>query len=175
MKQLPRWASGPLGVRLAGILLWLLAGLPAQAGARTERAPMQVSVGTHAREGAATAYHLRVESEGTPVLVVLPDRASYAELRINGATVQRISLNTFGLRPLGHDILTLRLGGVTPGDRIEIRELGDDRPPRVLHNLGLFKGTLESGVGSGLYYGLLLALAGFQLVAAVPKYVDIYF
>jgi len=130
---------------------------------------MQVSVGTLVREGAATVYHLRVESEGAPVLIVLPDRASFAELRINGATVQRISLDTFGLRPLGHDILTLRLTGVTQRDRIEIGELGDDRPPRVLHNLGLFKGTLESGVVSGLYYGILIALALFQLVAAITR------
>ncbi len=169
MRQLPRWASGPLGVRLAGLVFLLLAALPAQAAPGVERAPMQVSVGTHAPRGAATVYHLRVESEGAPVLVVLPDRASYAELSVNGATVQRIALDTFGLRPLGHDILTLGLAGVTPRDRIEISELGDDRAPRVLHNLGLFKGTLESGVGSGLYYGLLLALALFQLVAAITR------
>jgi two-component system, sensor histidine kinase LadS len=140
----------------------LLAALSSPALSQQE---MQVSVGPPTRDGAWTAYRITVVHEGAAILAVLSNRTRYAALIVNGATVQDAGrFRSLGIQPFGHGISALRLAGLTTRDRVEIRSSSPD-PIAIVGDQTHLAGAFQSGLGSGIFYGILVAIVLFQVVA----------
>jgi diguanylate cyclase (GGDEF)-like protein len=144
------------------LLIALVSSIRAQA---SELQPMRVNVGVATRSGTSTSYPIRVVHAGAALLAVFPDRTRFAELIVNGAVVQRTGRDVDpGLGPLGHGVSDLRLAGLTPRDRVEIQMSGSG-VFEIATDEHRMSRVFGSGLGSGIFYGILATLLLFQIGA----------
>jgi len=162
-----RCRISPIGLFVFLVLLCLLLGTPFGAAAS---APARIAIDTGTTTGGATSYRLHVESEGAPVLALLPDEARAAELVVNGAVVQRAGRDIdLGFPPFGHAAAAFRLAGLTPGDRIEIRLHDATQSPALLDDPGHLTMVFNAALWSGIGYGILFALVAFILAISLAS------
>jgi diguanylate cyclase (GGDEF)-like protein len=128
---------------------------------------MSVRIDSAQVAGSNTLYRLRILAEGSPVVALLPRQVELATLLVNGAIVQRAGRNVFiNEQPFGHGAASFALTGLKPADRVEIVEFGSSGVP-VIVTFDATSTAYWSGLGSGLYYGILVSLAIFQLLGGL--------
>jgi diguanylate cyclase (GGDEF)-like protein len=149
---------------LAIVLAVFVVVVQTRAGAEV---PMRVLVEPAAAEGTVAVYRLRVVSEGSSVFASIPIDVHRAELVVNGTIVDLAGRDTvIGVRPFGHALQALQLRNLTPRDRVEIRESGLGPAPAIVTNPDRSAAVAAAWLESGLYYGVLLSIVLFLIVAA---------
>jgi len=127
---------------------------------------MQVRIGAAHTSGGVSSYRLRVLAAGSPVTVILPGDARYAELDVNGVRRQQTGWDVpIGEPPFGHAVAALRLTGLRSSDRVELHVRGGMSAPRIAGPAAELAKVFDSGFASGAYFAILGLVALFQLVA----------
>jgi diguanylate cyclase (GGDEF)-like protein len=130
------------------------------------QAPMRVTIEKATRSGSSLVYRLQVDATGAPVLAVLPDEAPEVDLVINGLTVAQAGRDGgAGIDAFGHAVSAFEVPGLTPGDRAFIRVRGSGAAPEIVADVNHTRSAFHSGLGSGIFYGILLAIVIFHIVA----------
>jgi diguanylate cyclase (GGDEF)-like protein len=156
-------------IALTGLfaVLCMLLGTPHAAAAST---PARIAIDSGTTAGGSTSYRLHVESEGSPVLALLPDEVRAAELIVNGAVVQRAGRDVdLGVPPFGHAGSVFWLAGLTPGDRIEILQHAATGSPTILDDSDHLGMVFDAALWSGIGYGILFTLVAFVLATVLAS------
>jgi diguanylate cyclase (GGDEF)-like protein len=155
-------------VGLTGLLLFLCVWLAAVGSVAASPAPARITIEAATGNGTSSVYHLRVQASGAAVLAVLPQEVRLAELVINGKVVQEAGRDApMGIRPFARAASAFRLAGLTPNDRVEIRMSGAGRPPVIISDFDHLAMAFDSGLWSGIGYGILLTLVLFLSVTVL--------
>jgi diguanylate cyclase (GGDEF)-like protein len=127
---------------------------------------MRVGIAAGIKDGTTTTYRVTVRTAGSPVVLVLPFEARFAKLIVNGTLVRYAGRDSdIGSQPFGHGTPSLLLANLTPRDRVTIAIIGSDRPPLIVANVGRIASAFRSGLGSGIFYGILASIVLFQIFA----------